>query len=161
MMIVVRIISDIIIFSGIVSDSPSSWIAFQRISSLVVIIRVCSPCEVRTRAHPCHAMGHVVLISYIQGAPHRLHAGGPQRGSPFGQFMSLFQDVFSSVRLTALRPGHGLPSLRLLSVSLYVVPSSQRPLLYSTISCPKIPAYDNMTRVLLKIIRNSLVMKVL
>ena len=53
---------------------------------------------------------------------------------------SLSQDVFSSVRLAALRTGHGLPSRRLLSASLNVVPSSQRsPLAFNYYSARKSP----------------------
>ena len=93
-------------------------------------IKNSSPCEVRTRAHPCHAIGqyrcHPVLRSWCptQCTKHsRCAPLAPCRrsfgGLPIGHIMSLSRDVFSCVCLTAFRPGHGLLSLRLLSVRFF------------------------------------------
>ena len=70
-------------------------------------------------AIPYCAAGARPSVLSIQGAPLRLRAGGPSGVMPFGHIMSLSRDVCSRVCPAALRTGHGLLSLRLLSARLF------------------------------------------
>ena len=70
-------------------------------------------------AIPYCAAGARPSVLSIQGAPLRLRAGGPSGGMPFGHIMSLSRDVCSRVSPAALRTGHGLLSLRLLSARFF------------------------------------------
>ena len=70
-------------------------------------------------AIPYCAAGARPSVLSIQGVSLRLRAGGPSWDMPIGHIMSLSRDVCSRVCPAALRTGHGLLSLRLLSARLF------------------------------------------